>query len=121
VIRDIAESLFDSVRSVAARSITYRRGALSTPLTVVPGVTQFQVTDDQQIVEEFRSRDFLILASELVLSGTRITPQRGDKIDESFAGTTERYEVMAPSKDQQPFRYSDAAKTILRVFTKQIS
>ena len=49
MIRDIAESLFDSVRSVAGRSITYRRGALSIPLTAAPGTTPgvFYATSSQ--------------------------------------------------------------------------
>jgi hypothetical protein len=120
MIHDIAESLLASLQAVAGRSITYRRGSAAVALTAVPGVTQFEVASGSQYMEELRSRDFLFFASELILSGVRTEPQRLDTIDETVNGVTQSYEVNAPGPGQC-FRYSDSAKTIVRVFTRRIS
>lgn len=121
MIHGIAEALFLSIGAVAGRTIVYRRGSASLVLSAIPGVTAFQTVDQSQLVEETRSRDFLVLASDLQLSGNIFTPDRGDVIEEVFPGRTESYEIMAPADGTPPYRYSDAAKTILRIHTKQVS
>lgn len=120
MIHDIADSLLSSLQAVAGRSITYRRGSASVALTAVPGVTRYEVASGSQSMEELRSRDFLFYANQLILSGSITEPQRLDTIDETCNGVTEHYEVNAPAP-HQCFRYSDSAKTIIRVSTRRTS
>ena len=61
----------------------------------------------------YESRDFLITASDLVLTGTLVLPERGDEIiDDCFV-----YEVMAPANEPE-WRYSDSFRNTLRIHTK---
>ena len=79
----------------------------------------FEVDDGYGVVQKWESRDFLILAADLILAGLQTLPQRGDRILETQAGTTYTYEVLAPGKEP-PFRFSDAFRKTLRIHTKQI-
>ena len=105
----------------ATRSISYERG---TDLAIVPatvGRTVFRTDDSYGAQIRTETRDYLILAADLVLPGIGPTlPQRGDRIRET-AGTGRPlvYEVMAPG-DEPVWRYSDPYCKTLRIHTKQV-
>jgi len=104
----------------ASRPVLYERGAASVEVQATVGRTLFEVTDDYGVVQRTESRDFLILAADLVLGGAAVLPERGDRVRETQDGRTYVYEVMAPGKEP-PWRFSDAYRRTLRVHTKQVA
>ena len=102
-----------------SRTVTYQRGADTVDVPASIGRTTFEVDDGYGVVQKWESRDFLILAGDLILAGVQTLPQRGDRILETQASTTYTYEVLAPGKEP-PFRFSDAFRKTFRIHTKQI-
>lgn len=103
----------------ATGTVTYRRGADGVTLSATIGRTVFEVDDGFGVLQKFESRDFLVLADELVLGGSPVLPEAGDRIEEVAGATTYVYEVMAPGKEPA-WRYSDAYRRTLRIHTKQV-
>lgn len=103
----------------ATRIVTYRRGLDSATVNASIGQTEFEVDDGFGVLQKTESRDFLILAVELVLAGATVLPERGDRIEETVGTTTYVYEVMAPG-NAPPWRYSDPYRKTLRIHTKLV-
>jgi hypothetical protein len=111
-----------------ARPVTYCRGEQSVEVQATLGRTVFEIADAYGVVEQSESRDFLILAADLVLDGAVTLPQRGDRIREPQDGPstgsgqakTFVYEVMAPGKEPH-YRFSDVYRRTLRIHTKQVA
>ena len=104
----------------ASRVVTYARGAASVDVSATIGKTTFEVDDGYGVLVRHESRDFLVLAEDLVLDGQPENPQRGDRIRETQNGKVFVYEVSAPGKEP-PWRYSDPYRKTLRVHTKQVA
>lgn len=104
----------------AASAVAYWRGELSVEVQATVGSTVFEVDTGQGAVETSESRDFLILAADLVLGGAEVLPDRGDRIKETAGESVMVYEVMAPG-DEPPWRYSDPWRKTLRVHTKHVA
>ncbi len=104
----------------ASRTVAYHRSFDFVEIQATPGETMFEV-DTEHGIERIESRDFLILAADLILLGVETLPQRGDRIKEpaGAGGELKVYEVMAPG-DGPPWRYSDNYRKTLRVHTKLI-
>jgi len=93
-------------------SITYSRDALSVSITAIPGRTIETVESDFGIVfDQQRLRDWLILASDLVLDGSAVVPTRNDTITDA-GGKTYRV-VSIPGEPE--YRYSDPYEQVFRV------
>jgi len=93
--------------------ITYRRDDDTVEVPATIGKTVFRIEDEYGRVVRYESRDFLITASDLVLTGTLVLPERGDEIiDDGYI-----YEVMAPANEPK-WRYSDSFRNTLRIHTK---
>ena len=105
----------------ASMTVTYYRGANYVEVKATPGETTFEVVTEGGAIERIESRDFLILAADLVLLGAETLPHRGDRVKEPVgaSGSELVYEVMAPG-DGPPWRYSDTYRKTLRVHTKLI-
>jgi hypothetical protein len=103
----------------ASRAVAYARGSQSADLLATVGKTTFEVDDGYGVLVRYESRDFLVLAVDLMLDGTPILPERGDRIRETQAGQVFVYEVTAPGKEPC-WRYSDAYRKTLRIHSKQI-
>lgn len=103
-----------------SRMVVYRRGAETAQLAATIGRTKFEIDDGYGAIERYESRDFLVLAEELVLGGIAVLPDRGDRIEETVGLTTYVYEVCAPGK-APPWRYSDSYRQTLRIHSKLIS
>jgi hypothetical protein len=103
----------------ASHVVTYVRGDKSVALSATVGKTTFEVDDGYGVLVRHESRDFLILAADLVLNDTSVLPQRGDRIRETQGATTFIYEVTAPGKEPC-WRYSDPYRKTLRIHTMQI-
>ncbi len=102
-----------------SRTVTYLRGGDSVDLPATIGRTEFEQADEYGVVHRTQSRDFLVLAADLVLGGAPTLPQAGDRIRESVGDQTFLYEVMAPA-GEPPWRYSDPYRKALRIHTKFI-
>lgn len=100
-------------------AVTYSRGEDSAEVAATIGRTEFEVAGDYGVIERTESRDFLILATDLVLAGVAAAPQRGDQIRETVGEKVYVYEVMAPGVEPC-WRYSDSHRKTLRVHTKHV-
>jgi hypothetical protein len=106
-----------------SRTVVYQRGAESVEVPATIGRTIFEQVDaaGSGIVQRLESRDFLVLRTDLVLSGIEVIPRAGDRVLDPAGANTELYEVMAPSGGgEPPFRYSDPYRRTLRIHTKHV-
>lgn len=106
--------------AVAASDVVYRRDDRSVCLRATIGRTEYQQDDGAGVITRAESRDFLILAADLVLDGVRVLPEAGDRIEETQQGATYVYEVLPVSGMQPHYRHSDPYRTTLRIHTKLI-
>ena len=111
--------LQDQRHQHATQTVTYQRGADSVTLAASIGRTIFEIDNGFGVVERTESRDFLVLAADLVLAGSPVLPERGDRIRETQGTTTYVYEVMAPGKEPH-YRFSDPYRKTLRIHTKHV-
>jgi len=103
----------------ASRVVTYVRGSRTLDLPATVGKTVFEVDDGYGVLVRSESRDFLVLAADLMLDSQPIVPQRGDRIQEVQGSTTFVYEVTAPGKEPA-WRHSDPYRKTLRIHTKHV-
>ncbi len=103
----------------ASRTVTYARGEQCVDLPATIGKTTFDVDDGYGVLVRYESRDFLVVAADLLLAGQATLPQRGDRVVEQQDGATYTYEVVAPGKEPC-WRYSDPYRNTLRIHTKEI-
>lgn len=99
------------------RTVSYLRGTESVDLPTTIGRTVFEQADEYGVIHRTESRDYLISAVDLVLSGAQEQPKAGDRIRETVGEQVFLYEVMAPG-GEPPWRYSDAYRRTLRIHTK---
>lgn len=105
-----------TARQVAGVAVTYRRGEASVELTAVVGQTPTERDDGTGIVVRSKVRDYLIMATDLVLAGEPASPQKGDRIEEADGHV---YEVM-PVGSEPAWRYSGPGRDVFRVHTRLI-
>lgn len=108
-------------------AITYSRGADSVNLeTAWPAVSLYQresAEPGQSIT--WSERDYLIPVEDLTLSGSPITPQRGDRISDPnipdpVTGDATVFELLTPN-GEPVWRFSDQhGRTVYRVHTKRV-
>lgn len=116
-VASLITSAVKTARAAVGSSATYHSGSESVALTVALGHSDFEITDEFGRLSSWRSRDFILLAAELVIGGERIEPQRGHYILLAAGGQVERYTVQHPDPKQPPWRYMDPTNTALRVHT----
>lgn len=115
--------LAGQMKTHAARTVTYRRGAGQAVLKAGLGKKLLRVSDElggsRTIATE---RDYLVAAADLVLAGLPILPERGDKITDAGDpdGVSRVYEVLSPGGDEEPWQWMDPARTLLRIHTKLV-
>jgi hypothetical protein len=111
---------FVSGKLSGGRDVVYVRGVDSIPIKALIGKTIFRVDNGYSLYERYESRDFITLASGLVLASVQLEPQAGDKIRETVGAIVFIYEAMAPS-GEACWRYSDSFRRIMRIHTKLVS
>ena len=121
---DRASAWLDGMRvKHTSRLVLYQRGLWSVSVPAGIGRTTFQVDNGSGVIETVESRDFLILAADLVLGGTVTLPKTGDRIREASGedggGASYMYEVLAPGTEPA-YRFSDPYRRTLRIHTKQV-
>lgn len=103
------------------RAVSFVRGVLSVSVLATVGRTVFDVEREFGVVESVESRDFLVLATTLVLGGNLVTPQPGDRILETMGASVFTYEVSHPIGSETPWRFSDQNRETIRIHTKLVS
>lgn len=101
------------------RSVVYQRGEETAEVLATVGSTVFRVDDGAGALLRVESRDYLIATSHLLLGGSAVLPQRGDRIHETDGSQTFVYEVSSPG-DEPCWRYSDVYRRTLRIHTKHV-
>lgn len=104
------------------QTVTYRRGEASVELQATIGRTEHEVENGYGVLQKVETRDFLVRAEDLVLNGSAVLPNRGDRIIESHGEAALTYEVMAPGtrSGSSHFKYADAYRHSLRIHTKHV-
>ncbi len=116
-IKEHIANSFATVKREVGVSVTYTRGDRAVALVAVPSTTEFEV-ETGDIIETAQSRDFSILASDLVLGGFATLPGRGDTIRETIDGVEQTHDVRAPAGSVH-FRYLDPYRKVLKIHTTQ--
>ena len=102
----------------AATEIVYSRGDDSAPISAVVGKTSKEIQDGNGVVHRWESRDYLIRASDLRLSGKQVAPQEGDRITERGQGrATVVHEVRGAALGTAPWEWSDPSRALYRIHT----
>ncbi|HOX08381.1 MAG TPA: hypothetical protein PK280_18445 [Planctomycetota bacterium] len=104
----------------ASRAVHYVRAGEAIEVRATIGKTVFEILNDYGVAERTETRDYLVLARELVLAGAETTPKRGDQVRERQGTTIYVYEVMAPGREPE-WRYSDLYRHTFRIHTKQVA
>ena len=121
---DLLESgqawLAGKLKSHASREVVYLRGASQATVSATIGRTLLKLDDGYGGIRmEWTDRDFLIQATEIDFGGGPVSPERGDRIQETAGSVVSTYEVTAYGGDP-PFRPSDPFGIVLRIHTKCI-
>ena len=111
--------LADQMKTHASVDVVYERGAEQVPVKATIGKTEFELDDGSGVVVRIQSRDYLIHAADLQLSGSPTLPIAGDRIRETQGDKTFVYEVMAPGNEPH-YRYSDTFRKLLRIHSKHV-
>jgi hypothetical protein len=112
--------LADQMKTHASVDVVYERGAEQVPVKATIGKTEFELDDGSGVVVRIQSRDYLIHAADLQLSGSPTLPVAGDRIRETQGNKTFVYEVMAPGNEPH-YRYSDPFRKLLRIHSKHVA
>ena len=108
-----------TLRAVCGLTVTYSRGAASVVVQAVKGRTVPGELDEAGALVRDEGVNWLVAASDLVLSGAAVTPQAGDLISVAEPGGTGRYEVM-PLAGGPDCAKSGSPGTQLRIHTRKV-
>jgi hypothetical protein len=109
LLRNGAEWLEQQRTKHLTTTVTYVRGEHEIEVAVTIGRTKYETDDGHVVRVEYTDHDFLMLASDLVIEGQVVEPDRGDLIREG----NREYEVL-------DWRYSDPYRITLRISTKEV-
>lgn len=113
---DAITASMTTVNAAAGETITYTRGLSSVEVTATRGQRQLALVDEAGAETVFHATDFLCLASAIDFGAGQVEPAPGDSIEAD--GIT--YQV-ADEAGAKHFDYRDAARTLLRIHTKQVA
>jgi hypothetical protein len=122
LLADGAATLAAALKASASESVSYYREGYPplTGLLAAAGSSLLRVRDSAGSTKVERTEcDFLITAADLVIGGRVVEPKAGDRVHVAAGTKTLIFQVMAPT-GEPPFRYSDPARTILRIHTKHV-
>ena len=112
--------LGEQLKEVAGVTVEYHRGASSIDaLTATVSLHEYEVLDTDGIMVLIKSRDYIVHAADLVLSGSTITPRAGDRIVETIGGVEQTFEIM-PLGAQNEYEPLDTDGLLLRIHTKKV-
>lgn len=103
--------VYSRVNVATTLSVTTYASLGRNPIATVGAASEALLVDVSEM-------DFLIRVADLILDGSAVEPQRGDRIAVTLNGVARVYEVNYQGSDQ-PFSY-DPHRTLYRIHTKQI-
>lgn len=115
---DNVEAALKQIRKSIGKKVKYKRGTDTVTVDAARGNTFFRYKAEDNIRIQYEEKEFLIGVDDLVLAGTRVVPQRGDKIIEVYGTKTYTYQVIPTESSDDVWAYSDAGKSTYRVFAK---
>lgn len=95
ILQDGAAWLGGQLNDHAGLSVVYQRGASSVSITATATMHEYEVVDDDGFGIVMLSRDYIVHAADMILSGAEIAPRAGDRITETIQGVVCVFEVMA--------------------------
>lgn len=114
-----------AVETATRRTITYTRGETDAArFEAGIGRTEFEDESDGSIVISMETIDLIVSPlSKLDFGSGKVTPQAGDKFafQPIAGGDLVTCEVMSPDGAEQPWRYTDSARTGYRIHGKKVS
>ncbi len=119
MLRDGAKWLARKRRQLEGLPAVYQRSGETVNVTVSPGATAYETANAEGAAIRATATDWIIRASQLVLSGLHATPQRGDTIAVAWPDGVRRYEVMPLDLDGECYRL-DMHRTQFRIHTRMI-
>jgi hypothetical protein len=121
VLNDLVAVGFEMAMTLAGATVAYRRGDKTIDcLDAIPTQETYTVADEQGILQEIHSRDYLVDAANLVINKAVVEPRVGDRITETIDGQDMVFEVF-PIEKQRCFRYRDASRATIRIHTKRVA
>ena len=115
----IIDGALHAAQSSREVAIVYSRGVDSVTIAAVVGQTPFEQTDEYGDSHQIESRDYIVIAADLILAGLATLPQAGDEARETQGATVYVHEVMSPG-GEPPFRLTDPGRVGLRIHTKLV-
>lgn len=106
----------DALRSFAGETVTCWRSGKTGQFIALQTRRPYEVTDEQGLVTEILSEDFLVAAADYKLDDVVELPAVGDRIE---IASGEQFEVV-PLAGGNHFDYRDTAKAELRIHTKRV-
>ena len=97
-----------------SRTVTYVRGAESVVVSATIGRTAYETDDGTAVRDDYTDRDYLLLTTDLVLSGVLTMPQPGDRIRETEVDQVLVFEVI-------DWRFSTPYRQTFRIETKHVA
>lgn len=120
ILQDGAAWLGRQLKAVAGVTVAYHRGSSSVSgITATVSQHEYEVLDTDGIMVLIKSRDYIVHAADLVLSGSSITPRSGDRIVETIGGVSQTFEIM-PLGAQNEYEPLDTDGVLLRIHTKKV-
>jgi hypothetical protein len=101
----------------AAQDVHFLRGDSSVAIRATIGRSLFEDTDNYGLLTRTETRDYLILAADLLMDDVPVTPKPGDQIIEGGLEDGLIHEVADPP-GQPCWRWSDQYHTTYRIHTK---
>ena len=120
MLKDGSDWLEEKRTEHASRAVTYHRGLFEVEVQATIGKTVFEIDDGTGILEKVESRDYLVPAAELVLGGSQVLPERGDRIRVTDGQTVHVYEVMSPGGEMSHYEPSGPYRKAWRIHTKHV-
>ena len=120
ILKQGAKFLNDQMHAHASLEVSYLRDGLpAEDIQARIGRTESDSIDNDGLVIQHKSRDFIIQVSDLVLDGSLATPQKGDRITEpdDDASLNHIYEV-ASENGGAVYTQGDAFRNSFRIHTK---
>lgn len=115
MLRTGAAWLASQLKAAASTTCAYKRGANTAQFAATIGKSMFESADQNGVIEQWESRDYLVKTDELPYG----EPRRGDIIVEELDGVATFFEVSAP-RGVPVFHFGDAFQALCRIHTKRI-
>lgn len=120
ILQDGAAWLGGQLKAHAGLSVSYQRGALSVAITATATMHEYEIVDDEGFGIVMLSRDYIVHAADMILSGVEIAPRAGDRIVETIRGVSQTFEVM-PLGQKHEYEPFDTDGLLWLIHTKQVT